>query len=476
MDAAKRDDESPLSRETGPLDAAAFAGLMAPLEPFGDRPHLAVGVSGGADSLALALLARDWVAGRGGRLTALTVNHGLRPEAGDEARAVAAWMEAADIAHDILTWTGPRPVAGIQAAAREARLSLLEDWCRRNGVVDLMLAHHLDDQAETVLQRLGKGSGPDGLCGMAPVSYRRAVRVLRPLLSVPGDRTRATLETRGHPWIEDPSNDDATYQRVRLRYLRPALADAGLTASGLALTAERAAEARSERLARLNTRLAAGVCLDPLGFARVDLTVLLAPPDSEARDALGRVLACVGGLARPPRADALERLRRHLMARPAPSAGITLGRCHLSPDRHVSKGWLVCREVRHLPDPQPVFSGSAVIWDGRFDVSFMREETSDSPLVLGALGPVGWREVRGDPERTNGGEPVAVSHTVAVTLPALRTPSGTVCAVPQLRYCDRPGSAALAVRSRFAPRVPVFGGGAGHGRCGLHAGADGLCQ
>jgi tRNA(Ile)-lysidine synthase len=465
-----------VTREAAPLDEAAFADLMAPLEPFGDRPHLAVGVSGGADSLALALLARDWAAGRGGRLTALTVNHGLRPEAGDEARAVAAWMEAVGIAHDILTWTGPRPVAGLQAAAREARLSLQEDWCRRNGVVDLMLAHHLDDQAETVLQRLGKGSGPDGLCGMAPVSYRRAVRVLRPLLSVPGDRTRATLEARGHPWIEDPSNDDATYQRVRLRRLRPTLADAGLAASGLALAAERAAEARSERLARLNARLAAGVHLDPLGFARVDLTVLLAPPDSEGRDALGRVLACIGGLARPPRADALERLRRHLMDRSVPPAGITLGRCHLSPDRQVSNGWLVCREMRHLPDPQPVFSGSAVIWDGRFDVSLVCEGSSDGPLVLGALGPAGWREVRGAPGPVGSDTLSAMSRRVVVTLPALRAPSGTVCAVPQLGYCNGSGSAALSVRSWFAPYGPMFGAGVGHGRRGLHAVADGLCQ
>ncbi|MCP5371685.1 MAG: tRNA lysidine(34) synthetase TilS [Hyphomicrobiales bacterium] len=200
-----------------PLDGDAFAALMAGLGPFEPAPHLAVALSGGADSLALTLLADAWARERRGRVTALTVDHGLRPDSGAEARTVAAWMAARGIAHQVLPWTGPKPAAGVQAAARTARLALLAGRCRELGILHLLLAHHLDDQAETVLMRLGRGSGPDGLAAMAPVLAAAETRLLRPLLTVPGARLRALLAAAGQGWIEDPSNADTRFERVRLR-------------------------------------------------------------------------------------------------------------------------------------------------------------------------------------------------------------------------------------------------------------------
>ncbi len=167
-----------------PLDDALFGRLMAAVGPFERRPVLAVAVSGGADSLALALLADRWARAAGGHIVALTVDHRLRPESGAEAAQVEAWLGARAIAHRRLDWRDARAGSDLQARARAARYALLQDWCAVAGVLHLLLAHHQDDQAETFLLRLGRGSGVDGLGAMAPVSYARACRLLRPLLDI----------------------------------------------------------------------------------------------------------------------------------------------------------------------------------------------------------------------------------------------------------------------------------------------------
>ena len=199
-----------------PLSSAEFSALMAPLGPFEPAPHVAVAVSGGADSLSLALLLRDWAAEQGGRVTALVVDHGLRPGSAAEARRVRRQLTGLGLAAKCLTWPGPAPQSNRQALARAARYRLMADWCRRQSVLHLALAHHLDDQAETLLLRLGRGSGLDGLAAMPPLRELPEVRLLRPLLPVPKARLVAGLRTAGLTWVEDPSNRDPSHARVRL--------------------------------------------------------------------------------------------------------------------------------------------------------------------------------------------------------------------------------------------------------------------
>ncbi|WP_158044976.1 tRNA lysidine(34) synthetase TilS [Skermanella pratensis] len=201
-----------------------FPGLMDRLGPFEPRPRVAVGVSGGPDSLALCLLLKAWADRSGGSLLALTVDHGLRHNAAEEAVQVGSWLAARGIAHDVLRWEGSKPASGIQAAARDARQRLLADRCRSEGILHLVLAHHLEDQAETTLLRFAKGSGPDGLAGMSPLRETGAVRILRPLLGMPRARLKAVLEAAGQPWVEDPSNRSAAFARVRLRAMADTLA------------------------------------------------------------------------------------------------------------------------------------------------------------------------------------------------------------------------------------------------------------
>lgn len=142
-----------------PLDEAGFARLMAPFAPFEAAPVLALAVSGGPDSLALLHLAAGWARAQGGAVVALTVDHGLRPEAAAEAAYVGGVAQALGVPHHVLTWQGAKPGGNIAAAARDARYGLLEAWCAGAGVLHLLTAHTRDDQAETVLLRLARGSG-----------------------------------------------------------------------------------------------------------------------------------------------------------------------------------------------------------------------------------------------------------------------------------------------------------------------------
>jgi tRNA(Ile)-lysidine synthase len=203
--------------------AAAFAAAMDAAGPFETRPSLAVAISGGADSTCLMLLADAWAHRRGGRIVALTVDHGLRAGSAREAAAVGGFCARNGVAHVVLPWTGAKPASAIQARAREARYGLLEAWCAEAGILHLLVGHHADDQDETVAMRAARRSGVLGLAGMAAVVERSQVRVLRPLLGVRGAALRTWLAARDVAWIEDPSNRDPRFLRARLRSAGAAL-------------------------------------------------------------------------------------------------------------------------------------------------------------------------------------------------------------------------------------------------------------
>src|SRR6202040_4103644 len=152
-----------------PLTLGELSTALAAIGGFEARPFIAVAGSGGPDSLAFTILPHRWAPARGGQLTALTVDHRLRPESAEEARVLGGWLAARGIAHQVLVWTGAKPATGIQEAARAARYRLLAGWCRERGCLHLLTAHHREDQAETYLIRRRAGSGIDGLAGMSAV-------------------------------------------------------------------------------------------------------------------------------------------------------------------------------------------------------------------------------------------------------------------------------------------------------------------
>ncbi|AWK85858.1 tRNA lysidine(34) synthetase TilS [Azospirillum thermophilum] len=417
---------------------------MARLGPFESAPWLAVGVSGGADSLALALLAGDWARERGGRILALTVDHGLRAGSAQEAAGVGSWLAAHGIAHRILRWEGEKPLSRIQEAARAARHRLLAEACAAEGILHLALAHHRDDQAETVLLRLARGSGIDGLAAMAPVRAEGAVRLIRPLLEVPHDRLVATCRARGQEWVEDPSNRNPAFARARLRAVGSVLAAEGLDAGRLARTARRAARARAALEEAAAALLAVAAEVRPEGWLLLDPRALERAPDEVALRALGTCLRTVGGTAYPPRDEALERLLSDV----AEGAGRTLAGCRVL--RHRGK-LLVAREPELVADRIDIMPGGGVLWDRRFTVRLAPERVAG--LTVARLGEDGWRCVVGwRPEARR----LALHEAVRASLPGLWDGERLVAApLPGAGpYAGGPGEP-FADAAAFTPRVPL---------------------
>jgi len=198
---------------------------------------IALGVSGGADSLALALMFKEELPNR--RLVALTVDHGLRPSSTKEALYVGKVMQQFGIEHYILRWEGEKPVSGIEEQARIARYKLLCDWCKENNIRYLAIAHHLYDQAETFLMRLQRGSGLYGLAAMNEISLKDNIFILRPFLNIVPQELKNFLQRRHINWVEDESNQCRDFLRVRMRQFLPILAkETGITPERLALAAE----------------------------------------------------------------------------------------------------------------------------------------------------------------------------------------------------------------------------------------------
>jgi len=337
-----------------PVAAEEFAAAMARLGPFEKSPHLAVAVSGGRDSLALALLANDWVRARDGSLAALIVDHRLRAESQDEARHVAALLRRRGIDTEILTWSDAKPQTGLSEAARLARYDLLQDRCRALGILHLLLGHQADDQAETVLLRLADASGPEGLAGMAAIVERADMRLLRPLLGIGRDRLAATVLMHGLAWIDDPSNGNDAYARVVAR--QALQVD---TRGALNEIADRSACLRRALDGRLATLAVDLVSVDLRGFAWLDRAGFAALPEIIAHRLLAWLASTFGGRHYPARSAGLSRAVTLLKE----GRNAVAGGC-----RFILRGSrvLVCREAGAVSHSLPIQSGIPMLWDRRY--------------------------------------------------------------------------------------------------------------
>lgn len=282
------------------MSDAALSALLAACEGI-DR--VGVAVSGGGDSVAALVLAVEALGAA--RVAAVTVDHGLRPEAAAEAAGVAALCARLGVAHDVLRWDEGPAGGNLMGEARAARLRLIGGWARgRVGAV--LLAHTRDDQAETLLMRLARGSGVDGLSGMAARREAEGVLWLRPLLDVSRAELRRALTERGVGWVEDPSNADPRFLRVRARQALSVLEGLGIDAATLAATAGRMQRARTVLEDAAQRALEDHVAED-CGILRIGAAALDLP--GETRDRLfAHLLMQLSGSAYRPRLEDLQRL------------------------------------------------------------------------------------------------------------------------------------------------------------------------
>ncbi|MBX2806448.1 MAG: tRNA lysidine(34) synthetase TilS [Hyphomicrobiales bacterium] len=368
------------------FDDAVLADCFACLAEY---PALALAVSGGADSTALMLLVKRWLSrnlDHAPRILVLTVDHGLRPKAADEARWVAALAARLGFDHQTLAWRGEKPKTGVQAAARKARYSLMTACCRDHRIPALVTAHHSNDQVETFLMRLQRGSGVDGLASMPPRSRRNGVDLLRPLLLVTREQLRSFLSAQGQDWCEDPSNIDENFERIRLRTALGAANVPGVTPASLWLSAKRLARARTALERTTVEFLKAQLKLDNAGFGSISLAALLGEAEEIGLRALIRMASAFGGR----RALRLMKAENTYAKLSSGGSGATLAGCHFG----VRNGILTAsREYGRMSRiPVPVENGA--LWDGRFTVSVQTRETTPQDMTLRPLGPDGARLAR----------------------------------------------------------------------------------
>ncbi len=371
------------------------------------------------------------MAPQGGTLSAFVVDHGLRPEAGAEAEATTATLSRLSIPARILKLKGLEPGPGLPARARAARYAALQAACRADGILDLLLGHHAGDQAETVLMRRASGSGPAGLAAMAASVQLGNVKLLRPLLTVPPGRLRATLRERGIGWAEDPTNSDRHYLRPRLRAMRSD--PEGVGAETLKLCEGAFAGGRERRTEETHTAqwLASHATIRPEGFA-------ILPAGPWPANALAAVLRiCVGGLYAPA--------TQPVAALAAAPQAACLGGARLVPAGRMGPGFLVLREAAAMAPPVPATAGAA--WDDRF-----RRIAEDAALPMETIGALGKDAVRF--RRLS-----ELPAVLLATLPAFRH-DGVVVAVPALGWSAAP--APQGRRLVFAPAQPVAGAAFSH--------------
>jgi tRNA(Ile)-lysidine synthase len=433
-----------------PLRLDGLDAALSAIGGFEPRPLIAVGVSGGPDSLALTILADRWARRRGGETWGLIVDHGLRPESGAEAAMVAGWLSARGIPHAILVWEGAKPTTGVQEAARAARYRLLAAWCAAHGCLHLLTAHHRDDQVETYLIRRRAASGIDGLAAMAAVRELPHLRLVRPLLGVAKARLAAFLDVERQPYVRDPSNRNPAFERARLRLsaaaaLHPRPTSGEWEGEGQVLREIcRNAAARIVRERELATLLARAVSLHPSGFAALDPAPIAAAGELGER-ALDRIIAVLRGAIYPVRREPLRRVCEALAE--SPPRRCTLGGCRFVPWRGRV---LVLREAARTGPPLRLAPGRSGLWDQRFAASM--PAAAVAPVEIKALGSEGVAALRG--EDIAGDNPLP--RLVYPVLPAVWDKEG-LAAVPDLLW--RRATFACPPLLAFRPVVSLFGAG-----------------
>ena len=366
-----------MAASTGPIGAEEFAALMTPLGPFQRDRVIAVAVSGGADSLSLAILLAAW-----GRPQALVVDHGLRRSSAREAAETMERLAAWAIPARLLALEGISPRA---EAARTARYAALAQACAAAGWTDLALGHHAQDQAETVLMQESHDRSGAGQAGMSAVTIRGSVRLLRPLLDISPVRLRTTAVAAGAGWVEDPSNTDPATPRAQLR--RRFAGEPGLQPAALD-RARAAGRVRQDRERAVAAELAACATIRPEGFAIVHT-------DRVSCAALSALVWMVSGQAHPPPSAAVARYAPGLRA--GTLHGVMIARAG-----RFGPGWLVVREHAACA---PGFAGDA-LWDRRFRLQTKPEPTGaapvrDVPTIVRRTMPSlpGWETPMFDPAR-----------------------------------------------------------------------------
>ena len=400
-----------------PIGFDEFVFLMKACGELGKSKHLAVGVSGGVDSMALCLLASLWGRANGVRITALIVDHGLRDASSAEAAQVAAWLLKLDIQHQTLTINKLKPKTRIQEIARGWRFSAFDEWCRTNDSTAVLLAHTLEDQVETLCMRIAADTGPDGLSGMRKSVRVAGLNIGRPLLSIPKTRLISTCRFHKQIWINDPSNLDIRFTRVYWRNLQTVIEEVGLCKRTVERLSTAMGTTRSfiDQACQDFIRSSGGV--SPLGLFWLGSLDFSKLPLKFSELMMSRILKAVGGAKKPIRKIKVTALCQQLLENS--SVTKTLSGCVIE---KLNNGWIwIYKEYSKCS------STTALACSGRWDNRFEMTSFINEPLDIGPLGENGWSQLKKNAsQRSELATLYDVPYGARLSLPVARHLDGTL--------------------------------------------------
>jgi len=413
-----------------------FFKVMDTLGPYEKNPHLAVAVSGGSDSLCLAILAQEWANNRGGKITALIVDHGLRKNSGKECKETQNILKKRKIFSHCFKWKLSKiPKKGVQEKAREFRYNIFEDWCFKKNIVHLLVAHHFEDQKETFLMRLNDNSNIYGLACMPKILFKKKIRILRPLLDLKKKEIIKYLKEKKVNWIEDPTNVSSKYFRNRLRKILPKLEKKGLTDNKLKKILKRAQKERKKIENKLADWLNKYVDINSLGYALINFSSLKLLNKDDFIFIFSRILNMISGSFYVPKSKYVYNFYKKIKSNETINHS-NLGGCHIF---FFKERLYVCREIFKKDRKQKInFQFNKIVWDNRFEIeqkknkNFLLKKELGKSVFIEQLQKDGWNEILLKNEKLK--KEFMIPNKIILSLPAIKNKKSDVLYVPHLNY------------------------------------------
>ena len=413
-----------------------FFKVMDTLGSYERNPHLAVAVSGGSDSLCLAILAQEWANNRGGKITALIVDHGLRKNSGKECKETQNILKKRKIFSHCFKWKLSKiPKKGVQEKAREFRYNIFEDWCFKKNIVHLLVAHHFEDQKETFLMRLNDNSNIYGLACMPKILFKKKIRILRPLLDLKKREIIKYLKEKKINWIEDPTNVSSKYSRNRLRKILPKLEKKGLTDNKLKKILKRAQKERKKIENKLADWLNKYVDINSLGYALINFSSLKLLNKDDFIFIFSRILNMISGSFYVPKSKYVYNFYKKIKSNETINHS-NLGGCHIF---FFKERLYVCREIFKKDRKQRInFQFNKIVWDNRFEIeqkknkNFLLKKELGKSVFIEQLQKDGWNEILLKNEKLK--KEFMIPNKIILSLPAIKNKKSDVLYVPHLNY------------------------------------------
>lgn len=332
--------------------------------------RVAVAVSGGIDSLSLLLVFNRWAQINNTTVFALTVDHGLRKESKDEAIYINNLCKNLSVEHHILVWDGEKPEKNIEMIARENRYRLMTDFCHRNNIKHLLVAHHLQDQAETFFIRLFRGSGLDGLSSIKSLVKLYEIEIIRPFLKAKKEELKKYLEEKQVKWVEDFSNSDEKYLRNKIRIFLNSFEDKDIILERIDKTIDKIAIAKDiidENVKKIENK---AVFFSPFGSCSLDRNFILKQNEEIILKILAKIAMIVSGNIYKPRFEKLKRLLENIRANK--KIKYTFYGCVF--EAYDDNLIMIYREYNSILEDKNLIFNEEIIWDNRFKITLKSEE------------------------------------------------------------------------------------------------------